>query len=315
MFNPTAASVLMDIVPRSELVRARSVTSASQTVVDLVGKAFSGLLLVYVGVGELVVFNGISFLVNAVLVLFVRIPRSPKQGTGLSVPAILADLRDGLRALVATRGLNVLFFSAIGINFLGAGFYNLLLVFTTEKGFSLAQYGYFMTALSVGGLAGSLLVSAVRLPAKARPAVLVGSFTLSGAAVIAGLLLRPFLAVSGLFLVGDLLSAVGNTILTTALMLLIPHDKRATVMGFLTTSMVGGMALSTVAYGFLADRFPVSIIGAIGTGLALVPLYLMLVNRDVKAVMVESASDGEGGDAAAGAAPEDPTPVPEAPGP
>ncbi len=292
LFNPTAGTVLIDIVPKAEFVRSRSVASTAQTLVDLVGKAASGLLLVYVGVGELILFNGVSFLVNALLVAFVRIPRTPKQGTPIRVRTLLVDLREGLAAVVATKGLNMLFFSAILINFLGSGFYNLILVFTTEKGYPLEQYGFLMTALSVGALLGSLLVAAVKMAPKRRPGVLFASFLTSMAFLAAGLLLRPFAAVAAMFLLAELTSAVGNTILNASLLLLVPSDKRATVMGFLMSSSIGGMALSTVAYGFAADYFPVTAVALVGTLLSLAPLCWLLLHRDVQGAIVESSGGG-----------------------
>ncbi|MEG3007070.1 MAG: MFS transporter, partial [Oscillospiraceae bacterium] len=74
LFRPAASTIMLDIVPKKDFVQANSIVSAGYSVIDMISRGISGYLLVYVGVGELIIFNGISFLISALTEYFIAVP-------------------------------------------------------------------------------------------------------------------------------------------------------------------------------------------------------------------------------------------------
>lgn len=287
-FTPASSTVLIDIVPKSDLVQAQSINGALYNVLDLISKGISGFLLVFLGIGPMIIFNGISFVISAFTEYFVHVPKTIKQGTKITIKTIGFDLWDGLKSIIQTSGLNVLFCSALFINLFSAGLGSLLLVMTNEKGFTIEQYGILMSAISAGALLGAVLVGGIKIPNKMRPFVMLFGFLLSGGAMILGLLSSEFIWVCIFFFLGDFLNVAGNMILNASMMLVIPIDKRSTVLGFIISSSMGGIALSTVIYGFLAETFSISMLGIFGTILSGIVMVFVLGSKKVLKVVEES---------------------------
>ncbi|QSX06889.1 MFS transporter [Sedimentibacter sp. zth1] len=288
LFRPAATTILVDIVPRKDFVQANSIVSSALNVVDLISKGISGYLLVYVGIGQLIVFNGISFLISALSEYFVCVPKTPKQGTKINFKIILQDLKIGFKSMLSIKGLNALFCLAIFINFFAGGIFGLILLVTTEKGFSLEQYGLLMSIISIGGLLGALFVSIYKIPSKKRPTYLYLGFIISSILFAIGFTLHSFIALAVIFLIGIFLNTLANMLLNASFMLLIPNDKRAAILGFLTASSMGGMALSTVMYGILAEIFSISMLASIGFLITIIPLLFLVKNKQLQQILIES---------------------------
>ena len=288
-FQPASTTTLLDVVPEGEYIRASSINATFFGMVDLVSKSLSGFLLAYFGIGQLIIYNGAIFIIAAVAMYFIAIPQTPKQGSGISVKGILNDFVDGFKALVKTKGLNTFFGFAILINLFSAGYLSLFLLITEEKGFSLNEYGFLMLMISLGGFLGALPTSLMKLKGKTRFALL--SIGLIGGAILMmiGLASHNSMIVGICFLVGNFLNMIGNTIMSATLMILMPNDKRATILGFLNASSMGGYAISTLLYGFIAGFVSISLISIIGTLISTILTVIMVMDKAI----VNSFADKE----------------------
>ena len=88
-FNPAVNTLMIDLIPHDDMVRGQSVFSASNALINLVGKAFSGVLVAFLGVPLIVVLNGVSYLISAVTEMFIHIPRTVQQGEKVTVRGVL----------------------------------------------------------------------------------------------------------------------------------------------------------------------------------------------------------------------------------
>ncbi len=287
-FNPCVSTVMMDIVPRDELIRARSVDWSIIGVVQFVGKAVSGFLIAFAGVGWLIVFNGVSFLLSALSECFIKVPRTPRQGEKLYPAQLLRDMRDGFATVVKTAGLARMFACALAINLLASGVFGLLLIFTQQSGYSLQQYGIMMSAMSLGSIAGTLLMSLVKFSPPARLRIFVLGFISTSVLCAAALLCGEYYLACALLAAAELLNICANMVVNAAMMLAIPQSRRAAALGFITASSTGGSALSAVIYGFLAGRWPLATVGSAGVALALAPILLMVASPRVRELILNS---------------------------
>ena len=276
-FNPATMTVFVDIVPKTELVRAQSLSSGTVSLISLIGKGVSGALLLAFGIGPMIILNGISFLFSAFTVLFIRVPKGVKQGQPISVKHVLHDVVQGAKDAFATPGLNTLIICALIANLLGSGYMSLLIPLTIQKGLNMKEFGLFMAAGSLAAVLGMSFLGLVKIPTKYKMKLFVFAFTLQGIVYIIGLLGYGFVWLTSAFFIGDFLNVIGNAILNATMILAIPREKRATIFGFVSSFSIAGMALSTLSYGFLAERFDLSIIAIIGTALsffAILPVFL-----------------------------------------
>ena len=75
-YSPAMSTLMIDIIPHDDMVRGQSIFSGANSLVNLVGSAFSGALVAFLGVPIIVVFNGFSNLYSAVTELFVAVPKT-----------------------------------------------------------------------------------------------------------------------------------------------------------------------------------------------------------------------------------------------
>ena len=75
-FGPAVSTLMIDLIPHDDMVRGVSIHSGITSLINLVGKAFSGVLVAFLGVPLIVVINGASYLISAFTELFIRVPRT-----------------------------------------------------------------------------------------------------------------------------------------------------------------------------------------------------------------------------------------------
>ncbi|MEI7667794.1 MAG: MFS transporter [Erysipelotrichaceae bacterium] len=280
LFGPAAMTVMMDLVPKKEMLRLQSIGGATNQFISLMGQAISGSLILAFGVAPLIIANGISFILSAISEMFIRIPKGVKQGQPIKYQLIIADVVQGAKQLFASKGLSGLVIAGFLANLLSSGFLALMIPLTFAKGLSIAEYGYFTAASSGAGLCAMAILGAKPIASKHRLKAMAIAFTLPAfISAYALLYIDGFLWFTIAFCVADFLNIYANSILGAAMMTAIPRDQRATIFGFIGSFTIGGMVLSTLAYGFLAEIYPIVIITAIGGLLGLIPLTPLFTQK------------------------------------
>jgi hypothetical protein len=271
------STLLIDIIPRDDMVRGHSLFSGMESMISMVGTAFSGVMVAFFGVPLIVVINGLSNLYSAVSELFIRVPRTVQQGDPVTVSGILRDSGAAVKAILSVPALKLFVPCAMILNLLGAGPLTLVLPFCMEKGFSVDMYGYLMSAWTVGSLVCVVLLSALKLKPTTRFWVLAAGFSLSGVFLMLAYLSTRFVPMCILAFIGAFLNTAGNSVFNASLKLALPEENRGAILGFIQSSSVGGTALSAVIYGVLGEFFPLYLVFAAGMAISLLPmLYLCL---------------------------------------
>lgn len=277
-YSPAVSTLMIDIIPHDDMVRGQSLFSGMNSLINMVGTAFSGVMVAFFGVPLIVVVNGLSNLYSAISELFIRVPRTVQQGDPVTVKGILRDSGAAVKAISSLPALKLFVPCAMILNLLGAGPLTLVLPFCMEKGFSVDMYGYLMSVWMVAALVCVALLGTVKLTPKARFWVMAAGFSLSGVFLILAYLSGRFIAVCILAFMGSFLNTAGNSIFNASLMLALPEENRGAILGFIQSASVGGSALSAVVYGVLGDVFPLSLVFAVGTAISLVPMLYMCLH-------------------------------------
>ena len=286
-YSPAISTLMLDIIPRDDMVRGQSIHSGVVSVIDLVGSAFSGAMVAFFGVPLIVVINGFSNLYSAFTELFVRVPKTVQQETPVTVRGVLIDTLAAAKTTLADQYLKIFVPCALLLNLLGAGAFALLLPFCMEKSFTVDMYGYLISIYSAACVIAVLLLGAVKLKPKSQFWCMSLGFTLSIPFLIAAYLSKSFILICILAFVAGFLNCLGNSIFNASMMLALPEENRSAILGVFRSASVGGSALSAVIYGFLGEFFPLYILFSIGSALSLPLMIYMCFHPRVKQFIQE----------------------------
>ena len=274
-YSPAAQTLLIDIIPRDDMVRGQSTFSGATSLINMVGTAFSGVMVAFFGVPLIVVINGLSNLYSAISELFITVPKTVQQGDSVTLAGTARDLKSAAKTIFSEPCLRLFVPCALLLNLLGAGPLTLVLPFCMEKSFSVEQYGYLMAIYTAAYLICVLLLGVIKLKPKTRFLVMAVGFSASVVFMTLAYLAESFLLMAILVFFGAFLNSAGNTVFNASLMLALPEENRGAILGFIQSASVGGTALSAVLYGVLGDIFPLYLVFTIGSVVSLLPmLYL-----------------------------------------
>ncbi len=277
-YSPAASTLLIDIIPHDDMVRGQSLYSGMNALINMVGTAFSGVMVAFFGVPLIVVINGLSNLYSALSELFIRVPKTVQQGEAVTVKGILRDSKAAVKTIFADNCLSIFVPFALILNLLGAGPLTLTLPFCMEKGFSVYMYGYLMSAYTAGALLCVLVLGVVKLSPKARFWTMALGFSTSVVFLVLAYLSTEFMPMCILAVLASITNCAGNTIFNASLMLALPEENRGAILGFIQSASVGGTALSAVLYGVLGDMFPLYLTFVVGNLVSLAPMLYMCFN-------------------------------------
>jgi MFS transporter, DHA3 family, macrolide efflux protein len=289
-FSPAIQTVLVDIIPHKELMRGQSLNGGLMSLLGLSGRALSGLLLSVFGVPLMILLNGVSFMISAFSELFITVPPTKKAGSAISVGQIVADIKEGALATYHDKSLRFLMSGALLLNFLASGMFSIMLPFVYLKGFDIVQYGYLMSVFSLAGLVSMTVTGVVQFSYKQRYLIMAMGFIFGNLMFIAGYLMNNFYLLAVMFFLANFLNTMANAVLNSVLILAIPADKRGMIIGFVMTASTGGMAMSSLMYGFLAEYIPITVLAIGGLSLAAIPMLWLTLDHRMKDLFVEPIS-------------------------
>ena len=288
-YSPATSTLLLDIIPRDDMVRGQSLYSGIRALIDLVGTAFSGAMVAFFGVPLIVVINGISNLYAAVSELLIRVPKTVQQGTKVTVRGIAQDLKNAAKLIFADDCMRLFIPFALILNLLGAGTSALLLPFCLEKGFGVDQYGYLGMVYVGGFLLSTVLLGTVKMKPKTRFWLMAVGYTGSVLVFAFAYVSKQIVPLCALSLLGSFLNGTGNTVFSASMMLALPEENRSAIIGFVQSFSVGGSALSAVIYGFLGEFFPLYLVFVAGSVLSLVPMLYLCAHPSTQNFIMNNA--------------------------
>ncbi|GAA1551017.1 tetracycline efflux MFS transporter Tet(V) [Kribbella hippodromi] len=171
-FYPAYSSYLPQVLPPEQLLAANGLEGALRPSLGQgLGPAVGGIVvgMFFPAIGSAIVAG--SYAIAFVITLFLSRQVEPSTTEASEVPvgerpSVLDDLRTGVRYVVGTRWLlwTLLFGSSLALIIQGP--IEVLLPFLTRDRFSDAEatFGFLMAAYGIGGAAGSLVVSSLKLP-------------------------------------------------------------------------------------------------------------------------------------------------------
>ncbi|WNG18806.1 MFS transporter [Cystobacter fuscus] len=193
--SPAFSAVVPQLVPREQLGRASGMMEVAQSVALVLGPGAAGLLMGSVGMGGVLLIDGVSFVLGVGSLLLVRIPalaREPEPGPRKSLGA---EALVGWNFIRERTGLLVLLGFALMTNFL-IGFFSVLMTPIALSFASPEGLGLVVSVSGAGMLLGGLFIAVWGGPKRRVPA-LIGFQCLAGAAMIAAVSRQSLALLSG----------------------------------------------------------------------------------------------------------------------
>ncbi len=286
-FSPAVSTLMIDIIPHDDMVRGQSIHSGTVSLINLVGKAFSGVLVAFFGVPLVILINGVSYMISAITEMFIRVPKTVGQGTKVTVKGVLKDFGIAVKTIFSNRCLKLFVPFALILNLLGAGPFTLMLPFCMEKGFTVDMYGYLMSMQTAGPILTIMLMGIVKFHQKTRYWIMCIGFIGSVMTAIVGYLSSDFYVMCAFMFLGCALNMAGNSVFNAALMLALPEENRGAILGFISAASTGGCALSAVIFGLLGDMFPLYLVFVCGSILSAIPMSYLVLHKDTRQFVLE----------------------------
>ena len=283
LFTPATLAGLPSLVSKERLPAATSLYGAIADLGFTAGPGLAAGMLVVAGAEELLLVNGITFAVSAVILARLRFGARPlgiEPAPGRLLPSLFRDARDGLRAISGMRAIRVVIAGGAAALFFG-GLFNVgeLPFATGELDTTDAGYSALVAVFGLGFIAGSLAGSGGGSAALLRRRFVEGAFLMGLGFLLSGL--APGLAAA---VVTFTLAGFGNGMLLVHERVIVQETVPDDVMG-----RAFGIkdALSSWAFGsaFLAAGAlltvltPRALIAGSGAGVIAVAVVCALVLR------------------------------------
>jgi predicted MFS family arabinose efflux permease len=187
-FGPANNALLPTLVEEDQLITANSLDSLGENGARVIGPALGGVLLASIGLQGVILFDIGSYLLAAILMYFIRVPKEEAavvpadDGSASSaLSAFWSEFASGLK-LVARKPALSRIFLVFGIAALGDSILTVLLVpfFQDVVGVGSTEFGIVLTVRGVAGILGGIVISAIG--SKFKPEHLI-SFGLIGTGV------------------------------------------------------------------------------------------------------------------------------------
>ncbi|MBE0669433.1 MAG: MFS transporter [Anaerolineales bacterium] len=193
-----SASIVM-LVPKEKLGNANGMVQMGQALASVITPLLAGALFVSIGLNGIILIDFVTFFFAVGALFLIHIPQPVQTKTEHKASNLWSDIRFGWDYLRQRPGLFGLLMYYAMVNFL-LNWSGVLITPMVLTSFSPSILGVIQTALGVGMLAGSIIMSSWGGPKRRIPAV-IGFISLAWIGfLIAGLRPHPFYIGAGLFI-------------------------------------------------------------------------------------------------------------------
>jgi MFS family permease len=260
MNNPAWQAIVPELVPMEYIPQAVTLNAASNNIARAVGPALGGLMVAAflkatTGAGWVFALNSASFL--AVIWILWRWRRTPLFSSALPAERIFGSVRSGLRYLRYAPDLQGPLIRAFLFPFFISAIWALLsLVAKNDLRQGAMGYGILNGCLGVGAVGAAMSLGRMRRYINADALLATTSaYYVVGLLVIA-LVRSPWAVIPALLGAGFCWTSTMST-LNVSVQLSVPRWVHARALGLYLMTFQGGLALGSVLWGAIAERYSV----------------------------------------------------------
>lgn len=249
-FSPAVSSALPDIVPPALLMKANGAFSMIFTGSNISGNAAGGVLYRILGAPLMFLFNGISFLISAFTILFLKIPKLEKEGEKIYFKK---DMKEGMDFVWNFRGLRYLIIMALVLNFFGTMAMTLFIpFFKLTPGLGADKYGFASAMMGVGAFLGMTFTMTYNIIPERRFKIYILSSAIAALAFALFAVFRNYAVMLMLICIGAFFNSIINIFFQSSIQLTVPAHMRGKVFSLMGTVMTGTMPIAMICAGFIS---------------------------------------------------------------
>jgi len=269
-FEPALDATIPNIVPEGQLMTANALKMTTRQVGQLLGPALGGVLIGTIGTANVLFLDALSFLLIAAAIALTQLPRQAKASEkDLNVKNLLLDIREGFSFIKSKTVLLSVILMAVVANMAFAPLVVIAPLFVERVLQAGPQgFGYLLSCLSLGTLAGMLLLGALggRIP---KGKVIIGGFVLAGLAVgMTGATFRLYQALASFFFIGGGIALINVPFLTVEQQLS-PDSLRGKVLSTDRTLSMAATPMAQAGAGFIAESVGARLFFGLASGVLL----------------------------------------------
>jgi MFS family permease len=273
LFRPAKTAIVPLVVDEQRLVTANSASSINETLADLIGYPVAAVIVAGLRglIGAAFVLDSATYVVSAVLIWGMVVPRAELSVEPFSVGAILREMREGWRfltgkaELLANTVVSTVAQLAFGAEIVCSLIYAKDVLDQSFLPFP-ENYGWLMASLGLGSVVGGVVIGWFASNLPKGPMTIAGFIGLGLAMVGAGLTKSPQVAIALFFAIGfaNMLYLVPTI---TLFQELTPQRLFGRVVSSRQALTFGAMAISMGAAGYLAGVVGAAAVLMLGGGL------------------------------------------------
>ncbi len=294
--QPARQALYPHLIDRRVIMSAVALNSAIWQGTRIVAPAVAGTIIGLIGTATAIFVAGAGFVVMAIVILMLRVPRIESTSTG----SAMGDLWEGLRFIAGSSIFSFLIAMTFFNSFFGMAYITMMPAFAVDVlKVGADGQGLLMTIGGVGALAVTMLLSSAG-DFHRKGLLIIGGGVAFGLAIVAFALTSRFvgsfpLALALMFVMGTSSSTYMISIMSS-LQLLVPDRMRGRVMGFygMTWSIMplGGMQAGAIA-AFVGVPVAVAIGGALVSVFALGPALINRQVRNIGSILMQSQQEAQ----------------------
>ncbi len=222
--------------------------------------------------------------------MFITEPKREKKDDKIT---FVDDFKEGFKFLWNFKTLRNLFLLASLLNlFANAAFILILPYFKTMPFLGEERYGFFMAVIPMGMLIGSGFLSIINI--KKNQKFKIYKF---GALICLGTLpfvfiVENFYVMIPIAFISFLCNVVFNTIFNSAIMLVVPSDKRGKIGALMNTISGGLQPIGALVGGVLGEILPIRVAVLSLLGISFIFTIALVFVKGSKELMEYESSDG-----------------------
>jgi predicted MFS family arabinose efflux permease len=276
LFRPAKNAIVPAIVKDDQLVTANSASSVNETVADLLGYPFAAAIVATLAglIGAAFVLDAGTYLVSALLIYGMSVPREDLSTEPFAVRAIWREMAEGWNflthqaELLSNTVISTVAQLAFGAEIVCSIIYAKEVLEQRLLPFP-ENYGWMMSSLGLGSVIGGLVIGGWATRARKGPMTIAGFVLLGAALAGAGLVRHPYAAIGLFFLIG-----VANMLYLVPTITLFQERTPQRLFGRVVSTRqaltYGAMALSMALAGWATGIIGAAEVMMIGGGLIVV---------------------------------------------
>jgi len=249
--TPTWQAITPEVISKEHLREAIALNGVNFNLSRAVGPALGGVILVWGGVESIFLFNSVSFLILLWGIFkWKSTPSNKRQNE-----SILQAGKEGLRAVKKSTEFRYLLIRTISFTFFSSAIFALLPQLSKyEWDLTSSQYTWLWISLGIGALVGSYFYGIWNKMTTSDNLAFVSAIVLS-LCFLSMTLLEGFFILNLILFVTGIFWIHATTILNVLAQQYSPERFRGRFLAVNVTIFQGGIAVSSLLWGFLAEQY------------------------------------------------------------